>query len=291
MSMLSSNTIESCIIWACENEVAAPKPGNVNCFSDGHRMEVQDFIKSAHAIAPIMSQKTLSVGDLILQGIQATRTVVNCNTNLGIVLLFAPLCRAIHQCSHFQQLPDELEKVLLSLTIDDAKACYEAIRLADAGGLGSSEQQDLDAIPTVTLLQAMKIAEERDAIAKQYVTNYKDILNFGLPILTSSIKSGESVEWATAFAYLKFLASVPDTLIRRKQSWEHALEITEAAIKILTKVNENNMLSSFEAEIITWDNELKKKAINPGTTADLTAATLLAYAFQQALSSNSISAS
>jgi triphosphoribosyl-dephospho-CoA synthase len=291
MSMLSSNTIESCVIWACENEVAAPKPGNVNDFSDGHNMEVQDFIKSAHAIAPIMAQKALSVGELILQGIQATRTVVNCNTNLGIVLLFAPLCRAIHQCSDFKQLPDELEKVLHNLTVDDAKACYEAIRLADAGGLGSSEQQDIDAIPSVTLLQAMRIAEERDSIAKQYVTNYKDILNFGLPILTSSIKSGESVEWATAFAYLKFLASVPDTLIRRKQSWEHALEITKAAIKILTKVNENNMLSSFEAEIITWDNELKKKAINPGTTADLIAATLLIYAFQQALSSNSISVS
>jgi triphosphoribosyl-dephospho-CoA synthase len=290
MSMLSSNTIESCVIWACENEVAAPKPGNVNGFSDGHNMEVQDFIKSAHAIAPIMAQKALSVGELILQGIQATRTVVNCNTNLGIVLLFAPLCRAIHQCSDFKQLPDELEKVLHNLTVDDAKACYEAIRLADAGGLGSSEQQDIDAIPSVTLLQAMRIAEERDSIAKQYVTNYKDILNIGLPILTSSIKSGESVEWATAFAYLKYLASVPDTLIRRKQSWEHAIEITESATEILTKVNENNMLSSFEAEIITWDNELKKKAINPGTTADLTAATLLIYSFQQALSSNSISA-
>ena len=290
MTMISSSTIEACVIWACENEVAAPKPGNVNCFSDGHNMEVQDFIKSAHAIAPIMAQKALSVGELILQGIQATRTVVNCNTNLGIVLLFAPLCRAIHQCSHFKQLPEELEKVLLSLTVDDAKACYEAIRLADAGGLGNSEQQDIDAIPTVNLLQAMQIAEKRDAIAKQYVTNYKDILNIGLPILTSSIKSGESVEWATAFAYLKLLAGVPDTLIRRKQSLEQAIDISKAATKILTKVNENNMLSSFEAEIITWDNELKKKAINPGTTADLTAATLLIYAFQQALSSNSISA-
>jgi len=289
MSPLSKETIASCIIWACENEVSAPKPGNVNCYSDGHNMEVQDFIKSAHAIAQIMAQKDLSVGELILQGIQATRTVVNCNTNLGIVLLFAPLCRAIHHCSDFKQLPDELEKALLGLTIDDAKACYEAIRLADAGGLGSSEQQDITATPTVSLLQAMKIAQERDTIAKQYVTNYKDILHIGLPILTSARKSGESVEWATAFAYLKLLASVPDTLIRRKQSWEHALEISEAAEKILTKVNKNNPLSSFEAEIITWDNELKKKAINPGTTADLTATTLLMYAFQQALSSHSIS--
>lgn len=288
--MLSSKDIEACIIWACENEVAAPKPGNVNCFSDGHNMQVQDFIKSARAIAPVMSQKSLSVGELILQGINATRTVVNCNTNLGIVLLFAPLCRAIHQCDDFQKLPDELEKVLLNLTVDDAKACYKAILLADAGGLGSSEEQDIHAVPSVTLLQAMKIAEKRDSIAKQYINNYKEILNIGLPILTSSIKCGESVEWATAFAYLKLLASVPDTLILRKQSWEHALAVSEVAKKLITKVSKNKMLSSFEAEIITWDNNLKNEAINPGTTADLTAATLLIYAFQQALSSNSISA-
>ena len=88
--MLAEKTIEACIIWACEHEVSAPKPGNVNCYSGGHNMQLQDFIKSAHAIAPVMAQKGLSVGELILQGIQGTRTVVSCNTNLGIVLLFAP---------------------------------------------------------------------------------------------------------------------------------------------------------------------------------------------------------
>lgn len=288
--MLAEKTIEACIIWACEHEVSAPKPGNVNCYSGGHNMQLQDFIKSAHAIAPVMAQKGLSVGELILQGIQATRTVVSCNTNLGIVLLFAPLCLAIHQCSHFEQLPDELAKILNNLTIDDAKACYEAIRLADAGGLGSSDQQDIHSEPDVTLFQAMKIAQDYDSIAKQYVDNYNEIFSIGVQNLTYSINCGESVEWATAFAYLKLLAHVPDTLIRRKQSWEHALEITEAAKEITNKVSNNNMLSHFEAEIITWDNKLKKTAINPGTTADLTAATLLIYAFQQALSSYSISA-
>jgi triphosphoribosyl-dephospho-CoA synthase len=254
-------------------------------------MQVQDFISSAHAIAPVLAQKSLSVGELILQAIQATRTVVDCNTNLGIVLLFAPLCLAIQQCSDINQLSNKLASVLSNLTVNDADACFQAIRLAEAGGLGTSIQQDINSTPNVTLLQAMKLAEEYDSIAKQYTNNYKEILNIGLPILTSSIKSGESVEWATAFAYLKFLESVPDTLISRKKSWKHALEITKEATSILTKINKNNMLRDFEAEIITWDKQLKKKAINPGTTADLTAATLLIYAFQQALFSNKISAS
>lgn len=282
--MLSNHDIEKCVIWACEQEVSAPKPGNVNCFSDGHNMAVQDFMASAKAIAPIMSQTNVPVGTLILQAIQATRAVVDCNTNLGIVLLFAPLCFAIHRCQSFEQLEFKLADTLLNLTLEDAKACYEAIRLADAGGMGNSDEQDIYSEPSVTLWQAMKIAEPCDSIAKQYVNNYIDVFNIGLPNLTSAIKSGESVEWSIAFAYLKLLSSIPDTLICRKQSLELAQYVTREAGNIVSKVTENKRLEDLKADLLTWDKELKKEAINPGTTADLIAATLLVYAFRQKLS-------
>lgn len=287
--MLSSKEIEDCIQWACEQEVAAPKPGNVNCFSDAHNMQVEDFLLSAKAIAPVLAQPKLSVGELILQAIQATRAVVSCNTNLGIVLLFAPLCRAIHDCSHFEQLPDALSQVLNSLTIEDAKACYQAIRLADAGGMGEVENQDLQSTPTITLKQAMALAQNRDSIAKQYLNNFHEIFAIGLPNLTSAIKCEETIEWATALAYLTILASVPDTLVCRKQSLEHAEAVSKRARDLIDKMKTINKLSYFKTDIIAWDNELKKEAINPGTTADLTAATLLLYAFQSQLSSNRIS--
>ena len=218
--MLSTNIIQDCILWACEQEVSAPKPGNVNCLSDGHNMQVDDFINSAHAIAPVMSQPDISVGERILQAITATRSVVDCNTNLGIVLLFAPLCVAIQHCKNFEQLPKALEQVLKDLTIDDAKLCYQAIRLAEAGGMGEIKQHDIQSAPTITLKQAMEIAKKRDSIARQYVNNYDEILNIGLPNLTSAINCGESVEWATTFAYLKLLSSIPDTLVIRKQGLE-----------------------------------------------------------------------
>jgi len=54
--------------------------------------------------------------------------------------------------------------------------------------------------------------------------------------------------------------------------------------EMLRKLNGNNKLSQIESDIILLDKELKQKAINPGTTADMTAATLLVYAFEQALS-------
>jgi triphosphoribosyl-dephospho-CoA synthase len=287
--MLSEHDIEACITWACEQEVTAPKPGNVNCFSGGHNMQVDDFLRSAKAIAPILAQTDVPVGELILQAIQATRSVVDCNTNLGIVLLFAPLCRAIHSCDTFEELPDALAHVLDTLTIEDAKVCYQAIRLADAGGMGKVENHDLQTIPSITLKQAMALAQNRDSIAKQYLNNFHEIFMIGLPNLTSAIKCEESIEWATALAYLTILSSVPDTLVCRKQSREHAFAVTKKAKGLTDKMNNINKLSHLKADIIAWDNELKKEAINPGTTADLTAATLLLYAFQSQLTSNRIS--
>jgi triphosphoribosyl-dephospho-CoA synthase len=282
--MLNSHTIRDCIIWACEREVSAPKPGNVNCYSGANNMETSDFLKSAHAIAPALSEPNIPVGKLILNAITATRTVVNCNTNLGIVLLFAPLCVAIHKCNDINMLSSELDSVLNELTIDDAINTYQAIRLAEAGGMGKSAQQDINDTPTVTLRQAMKMAKDHDTIAAQYLNNYREIFDIGLKNLTISINCGETVEWASAFAYLYLLRDIPDSLIARKKGIELSQQIGVEANNILRKTLNNNTLSNFEADVIRWDKELKKKGLNPGTSADMTAATLLVYAFQSALS-------
>jgi len=287
--MLTTKIIQDCIIWACEQEVSAPKPGNVNRNSDGHNMEVEDFIKSAHAIAPALTIRNTSVGQRILNAIQATQDVVDCNTNLGIVLLFAPLCVAIEQCDNFDSLPAELAIVLKNLSIEDAESCYQAIRLAHAGGLGKVENQDINDIPTITLLQAMDAAKERDTIAAQYLNNYQDIFQLGLQKLTDSINCGESVEWATTFAYLYLLSSIPDTLIGRKQGKKTARIVSDKAKSFFIKSNESNSLRKMSPALNVWDKELKRDAINPGTTADLTATVLLLHAFQQAFTSKRIS--
>ena len=277
--MLDEKTIQDCIIWACKKEVQSPKPGNVNSLSGGHNMQVEDFIKSAHAIAPALTTQSASVGQRILLAIQATQKVVNCNTNLGIVLLFAPLCVAIEQAKNFNQLREQLALTLENLTLQDAEDCYLAIRLANAGGLGKENNQDINSTPTVTLLQAMAAARDRDSIAAQYINNYREIFEVGLPKLTDAIICGETVEWATTFAYLYILSSTHDTLICRKQSEEIAEFVSSKAKYFISKVKKNNMLSGFSTEISVWDQELKRDAINPGTTADLIAATLLLFAF------------
>lgn len=282
--MLCESDIHDAVIWACEQEVMAPKPGNVNCFSAGHNMQVNDFLLSAKAIAPVMAAPGLSVGERINLSINATREVVSSNTNLGIVLLFAPLCCAVENSHTPEQLTEQLKQTLLSLTIHDARLCYQAIRKAEAGGLGNAADQDISAEPTVSLLQAMKLAENRDQIALQYTTNYRDIWQISLPALTTALKSGESLEWATAFAYLKMLSDQPDSLICRKQSIELATAVTHKAQQIVFDMKKNSKLNAYSSELRAWDNELKQNAINPGSTADIVAATLLVYAFQERLS-------
>ncbi|NOQ93121.1 MAG: triphosphoribosyl-dephospho-CoA synthase, partial [Methylophaga sp.] len=93
----------------------------------------------------------------------------------------------------------------------------------------------------------------------------------------------------TTFAYLYLLSSIPDTLIGRKQGQETAQTVSNKAKEFVLKPNAINSLKTYSTELNLWDKELKRDAINPGTTADLTATTLLLYAFRQAFSLNRIS--
>jgi triphosphoribosyl-dephospho-CoA synthase len=282
--MLTSDQISECVLWACQQEVSAPKPGNVSPLSDAHGMTVNDFLVSAVAIAPILANSSLSVGEMILQSIKATRERVNSNTNLGIVLLFAPLCLAVSQSSSMKEVKFQLQTLLAQLTVEDAVNCYKAIRLAEAGGMGTQANHDLNQTPTITLFDAMAYAQNYDNIAKQYVSNFDTIFQIGLTHLKSRINCGETVEWASAFAYLNFLSTSPDTLVSRKYGMNCAQTVSKQANFFLEKVNKNSSLRDLKAEIVAWDEELKMKAINPGTTADMTAAALLVYAFEQMLS-------
>ena len=280
--MLSDKQLSNCIQWACEQEVMAPKPGNVNAYSDGHQMQVDDFLRSAAAIAPVMAKPDLTVGQRILQGVIATRRVVDCNTNLGIILLFAPIIQATWKAPDFAGLPAALATVLNNLTVADAEDCYQAIQMAEAGNLGESDEQDIRRKPTVTLREAMFLAQNRDSIARQYVNNYKEVWEIAFKQLTNSLNCGEKVEWATAFAYLNVLSRVPDTLISRKFSWQQAQAVSEQAQLFIAKMNNTTTLRSMQHELRDWDQQLKRLAINPGTTADISAAALLLHALSQA---------
>jgi triphosphoribosyl-dephospho-CoA synthase len=166
---------------ACILEVTARKPGNVHRFADfAGDAHFLDFLLSAAAIAgPMDRASEIGVGRAVLEAVEATRRVVATNTNLGMVLLIAPLACVPEGVP----LRTGVVDVLTALTVDDARAVYRAIRLARPGGLGEVDDQDIAAEPTVTLLDAMRLAADRDLVARQYATAYEDLFDLALPAL------------------------------------------------------------------------------------------------------------
>ncbi len=268
--------IAEAFVSACLAELEALKPGNVHRHAAGHGMTVDDFIRSAEAAAPGIAAAGTSVGERILGAVEATRAAVGQNTNLGIVLLAAPLAAAAETAGESRQLWPAVEEVLGRLTIRDARLAFRAIRLANPGGLGSSAEADVAEEPTVTLLQAMRLAADRDRIAWNYANGFADIRETGLPALTG-LSARLEERWAVAGVYLRYLGAIPDTHIARKLDAERAQQIRLAAAAIERRFASAAAPSAIEQELLAFDRMLKEAGVNPGTSADLTVATVFAH--------------
>lgn len=258
---------------ACLAELEALKPGNVHVFSDGHGMVVQDFVQSAEAAALSIAQPGLTVGQRIRHAVEATWQAVSCNTNLGIILLCAPMVHAALQRKN-QAFSESLRSVLFGLTVEDAALAFDAIVRASPAGLGESDRHDVHELPFVTLLEAMMEASARDRIAYQYAHDYADVKNGVAVYKTCSLKWGWT-GWATSAVYLEFLASIPDTHIIRKFGSELAMQV-----KIEAETHRDALLlqenpKKYQRALLDFDRSLKERGINPGTSADLTVASLL----------------
>lgn len=264
---------EAALLKACRLDVVAFKPGNVSLCSPGHGMSAADFLASARIAVPWLCAERLGVGQRMQRAMEATMAAVGCNTNLGIVLLLAPLAAASERRA---PLREALAAVLASLTVDDARACYAAIRTAQPAGLGSVDEGDVHAPVTRDLGAAMALAAERDSIARQYGTVFNDVFEHGVPLLRELRARWRSLAWATTACYLDHLARWPDSHVARKHdpAPAHALQASAREVAKAMKACENPR--SFAVRLKAFDRELKTRGINPGTSADLTVASVAA---------------
>jgi triphosphoribosyl-dephospho-CoA synthase len=276
LKMMESDKIGWAAEMACLLEVSADKPGNVTRKEDFNDTSFQDFIISAAAIGPAFrSAASVSVGETILSAIRATRAFVGSNTNLGIVLLLAPLAKAAGSDSS-HNLQAAVKPVLRGLTVEDARKAYEAINLANPAGMGTSERHDLSEVKVeITLLQAMEEARDRDSLAGEYVSDYNITFGIGLPALRRTLSQGVNLSEAIVQTFLSILSEVPDTLISRKKGITAAEDVSSQAGRIL----KNGGIFGAQGEIQEFDRTLRdeKHSLNPGTTADLIAGVLFAY--------------
>ena len=267
--------IEAAFRWACLTELDAPKPGNVHAFANGHRMTMDEFVRSADAAAAPLSAQGARVGLRIHRAVMATLVAVGTNTNLGIILLCAPLATAAERDA--TNLRNALHQVLQDLDVDDAELAFRSIVRAAPAGLGHSAQHDVFNPATVSLLQAMSEAATRDMVARQYATDFADIFDHGLPLFESVIQRWGDAKWATLATFLGFLSAFPDSHILRKLGAETAHCVQGAALKFARMLHAAERPDQVLPALLTWDAALKEKAINPGTSADLTVATLFAH--------------
>jgi triphosphoribosyl-dephospho-CoA synthase len=261
-------------IAACEAELQAPKPGNVHVFADGHGMTTADFLASAEAAAPFIGAARSTVGARIAGAIEATQARVGQNTNLGIVLLCAPLAQAA-TTAQSADLRQETGRVLQGLDINDADAAFRAIALARPAGLGDAPQHDVHAPAQTTLLEAMRAAADRDRIAWQYANGFADIFDLGLETLAEARARSADAALATLAVYAAFLAAFPDSHIARKHGAAAEAVRGEAARFEKSLKNAKSREAAFELAL-DFDRTLKQRGLNPGTSADLTVGVLFA---------------
>ncbi len=287
--------------WACVAEVSAKKAGNVHpgqggAFSD---CDWESFVVSAMVCRPILDRVAeLGVGQAVLAAVKATRDAVGVNTNLGMLLLLAPLCVTVER--------EALRGVLDGI---DGDAMYKAIRLAKPGGLGTVDEGDVHdagglgrekdgerAKPQGAghasgnaggkaggnvggnaggnvggVMDAMRLAEARDGIAREYVNGFAGVFDFVARRLVERYDAGEALDRAIVRVHLELMARQPDTLIARKCGQGVADESARRAQKVL-----DCEAADFDREFVGFDAWLRADGHtrNPGTSADLIAAGL-----------------
>jgi triphosphoribosyl-dephospho-CoA synthase len=249
-------------------------------------MTASQFIASADAAANALFAPGAPVGARILDAVSRTRETAGCNTNLGIVLLVAPLAAALENHAEDPRAGicatawrTATERVLATLDLDDTRAAYRAIALANPGGLGDAPEQSVHDLPSVDLRTAMTLAAGRDSIARQYANGFRDVFETGLETARRAQRSGYS-QPATAITldvFLAFLSGWPDSHIVRKHGLAVAQSVTREARRHQDAIRRALARGGVANELLAlgeWDAELKAQGINPGTSADLTVATL-----------------
>lgn len=258
--------------WACRLDVAARKAGNVSWASAGHGMAAELFVTSGDAAAPSLCAPGAPVGARIEGAVRASLDVAQCNTNLGILLLCAPLLAAAEA---FDALPADvpalqaaLERVMLQLDVCDARAAYRAIALARPGGLGQAAEGDVRDEPRITLREAMRLAAHRDQIAREYAEGFPALFGTALPAFAAAPSGPWDPRQAMVQAFLALLASQPDSHIVRKHGEALAHSVMAEARPWWQRVAHGACVDA-DPGYAAWDTSLKRRGINPGTSADL----------------------
>jgi len=270
---------------SCILEVVASKPGNVHRGADFDDVTLVDFTTSAVILGNVIDGVPQnSVGETVLQAVRSNLDIVGTNTNLGIILLLVPLAKLVAIESNALLSSERILNFLSELSEEDGAKFYEAIRLANPGGLGTAQELDVaDATAeSVDLLAAMELARDRDMIARQYSDGFQMLFEFAVPMIERGRELLGGLTEGIVYAHVALMAKFPDSLIARKCGLEvagHSQMLAAKAMEALTVDSLKDVStrqSDYWQRVSELDFWLRSDGHqrNPGTTADLIAASL-----------------
>jgi triphosphoribosyl-dephospho-CoA synthase len=285
-------------------EVSAyPKPGNVHRTADFKGTRYEHFLASVVALASSFRKAAergvqvakkeidfseIGIGELIKSAVEHVKAwQTGGNTLLGTIILLMPMASAAGMTLDqgkfsVARLRKKTRLVVKSTTSRDAVNLYDAISIAKPGGIGKTPKLDVTD-PTskeiilrdnITLFDVFKVSSGWDSISSEWVNNYTITFDLGYPCFVNALKETRDINTATVHTFLEILSEVPDTLIARKLGSARAKEVSAQAKRVLdagglTTPEGREELSRFDKELRDSEHRL-----NPGTTADLTAAVL-----------------
>ena len=272
----SLDDLKSAYLFSCKKDIELIKPGNVNLLSSHKDTKAQDYLDSAILSSKELFNQNYSLGKRILESVNVTRSQVNVNTNLGIILLCAPVIQSYIDFNNLD-LREGIKKTLSTTSIKDTHDLCAAINISSPGGLGDSDMYDTASYPNASIKQIMDYSQEYDRISYQYSHNFSDIFDFIIPKLELLNQRYESLDISLSLLFIEILAKIPDSHISRKFGDKIAKKTSNNAhdlLKILDREYDPDYLAK---ALNNLDYEYKKKGINPGTTADLLVASLMIY--------------
>jgi len=252
-------------------EVAStPKPGNVDRRRDHGDLHFEHFLTGAVGARPGLdrAEGAAPLGDAFERSVRGMCQQSGGNTQFGCLLLLVPLIRAT---ATNRLSPDGLERVVSATTVDDAAAFYRAFEHVDVAVGDPPEdapaldvRRGADAVPTLrerglTLEDVMATSADRDGNAAEWTSGFERTFAAAETVL----KDDGPVTDRLARAFLDLLADRPDTLVAVEHGEERARAVSRRAAEVRGNPNAVERLAE----------EFVADGINPGTTADLTAAT------------------
>ena len=190
-------------------------------------------------------------------------------------MLLTPLSAAAGMSSDINEIQDNVDNIMRATTPYDAANLYDAINIADAGGMGEKDELDVGSEDAksqlidkgINMYDVLDLSAQWDMLAYELTKAMPITFEIGYPTF-NGVKQTSTMNNATVQSFLTILSIYPDTLIARKYDVETAQKVSEDARLIIAK---GGILADNGIELINqFNKDLVKKNLNPGTTAIIT---------------------